>query len=39
MVTDPVCKFMSDSEYSVIKSDLIKRVDCTQLYGFLIFPF
>ena len=26
------CKFSSDSEYSVIKNDVIKRFDCTLSY-------
>ena len=37
MKTDPFpatipCKFMSDSEYSVIKSEVIKKFDCTILH-------
>ena len=28
METDPFPAFMSDSEYCVIKSDVIKRFDC-----------
>ena len=33
METDliPACKFMSASEYSVIKSDVILRFDCIHL--------
>ena len=30
------CRFMSDSEYSVIKSDVIKRFDCINYFFMII---
>ena len=33
METSVPCKFMSDSEYSVIKSGVIKRFDCICIDG------
>ena len=30
------CKFMSDIEYSVIKSDVIKSFDCINEFVFLL---